>query len=177
MLPTYCLEFRGRVVPFWRLVDWPTLPRLKPRQFFCRSRPASTDPLRWQRSPAAADKKVRSIYAVDDMPWVTALYADLLQAAGHTVRIFNHREQALEALSAERHRPSLLVTNYLGLTMPINQFLEACRELHPKVRILMASGFSRQEMRFTRVEPDHFIQKPFAPREFEYAVKAALACG
>ena len=116
-----------------------------------------------------------AIYAVDDLPHLTELYRTLLEATGYVVRTFNHRAKALAALKTERHRPALLITNYLGLSMPVNQFIQACRLVHPTLRILMASGFDQSEMRFSQVVPDSFIQKPFTPEEFQRAVMGALA--
>jgi response regulator RpfG family c-di-GMP phosphodiesterase len=116
-----------------------------------------------------------SIYAVDEEPRLTELYTTLLEATGYLVKPFNHRPKALAALQADRQRPALLITNYLGRSMPVNQFIQACRFAHPRLRILMASGLDQSEMRFSRCKPDRFIQKPFTPEEFRQVVKGALA--
>jgi CheY-like chemotaxis protein len=150
---------------------------LNPRRvFFPSTTRGAAASSRGDSAPPASRVSV-SIYAVDDVPRLTELYARLLQDSGLTVRTFNDRVEALAVLAADRNRPRLLITDYLGLTMPVNQFLESCRLVHPGLRILMASGFCESEMRFTRVRPDCFIQKPFAPDEFERAVRAALAIG
>lgn len=114
------------------------------------------------------------IYAVDDHPCLTELYAGLLGAIGYVVRTFNLRADALAALKTDKNRPALLITDYRGLSMPVNQFIRACRSIHPRLRILMASGFNEHEMQFCRVRPDRFIQKPFSPKEFQHTVKALL---
>jgi response regulator RpfG family c-di-GMP phosphodiesterase len=116
-----------------------------------------------------------SIYAVDDATRLTELYTTLLEVAGYIVRTFNHRAKALAALKVDRKRPTLLITNYLGLSMPVEHFIEACRLIHPSLRILMASGYDQSEMRFSGVRPDRFIHKPFTPEEFQQAVKDSLA--
>jgi CheY-like chemotaxis protein len=136
-----------------------------------------SDSLSFQRtSPAGAALRPAGslIYAVDDLPFLTELYTRLLTTAGHVVRTFNERGKALAALEKDRTRPALLITDYLGLSMPVNQFMEACRSVHPRLRILMASGFNPSEMQFSRVKPDRFIQKPFTAEEFQQVVKAAL---
>ena len=115
-----------------------------------------------------------SIYAVDDVPYLTELYVNLLASTGHLVRTFNNRPKALAALKIEDRVPALLITDYRGLSMPVNQFLQECRLLHPSLRILMASGFTESEMRLLHVKPDRFIQKPFSAQEFQQAVKAVL---
>ena len=124
--------------------------------------------------PTGTTAKPLTVYAVDDLPRLTDLYANLLREAGYGVCTFNHRGDALAALQASKNRPDLLISDYLGLTMPVNDFLQGCRLLHPRLRILVASGFTADEMRFTGVQPDFFLHKPFTPAEFQQAVKAAL---
>jgi DNA-binding NtrC family response regulator len=91
------------------------------------------------------------------------------------VRSFNLRIEALAAFRAERRKPDLLVTDYCGLSMPVERFIDHCLEVHPDLRILMASGFSQTSMRFFSVRADRFIQKPFTAEEFLQEVRAALA--
>jgi len=116
-----------------------------------------------------------SIFVVDDVPRLTELYSSLLEASGYVVTSFNDRLAALKALSSATRSPSLLITDYIGLSMPIDKFMVACRGLYPELPILMASGFYELDMRPLRVKPNRFIQKPFTPEELRRAVKAALA--
>lgn len=116
-----------------------------------------------------------SIYAVDDLPHLTELYRTLLETAGYIVRTFNERTKALAALTVAERKPDLLITDYRCISMPAGQFICACRRVHPKIRILMASGFNPGDMRLCLARPDRFIQKPFTPEEFQREVRAALA--
>jgi DNA-binding NtrC family response regulator len=115
------------------------------------------------------------IYAVDDAPDLTGLYAALLGATGYIVRAFNDRAEALAALKEARTKPALLITDYRGLSIPIDQFMCHCLAVHPALRILMASGYSHADVGFSQATPDRFIQKPFTPEELQQEVKAALA--
>ena len=115
------------------------------------------------------------IYAVDDMEDLTELYTTLLEAIGYSVKTFNNRAEALSALTAEKTKPKLLITDYLGLSMSVDQFLRRSLAVHPTLRILMASGFDRTGMRFLQASPDRFLEKPFTPEELQREVRAALA--
>ena len=115
------------------------------------------------------------IYAVDDDPELTELYTNLLEVTGYSVRTFNDRAEALAVLKADRTKPNLLITDYLGLSMPVDSFMHRSLAVHPTLRILMASGLSPKEVRFSSVRPDRFIQKPFTGEEFLEEVRAALA--
>jgi DNA-binding NtrC family response regulator len=116
-----------------------------------------------------------SIYVVDDAPCLTKLYATLLETAGYNSRTFNDRVEALAALKADRKKPDLLITDYRGLSITVDQFMHQCLVVHPALRILMASGFSQTDLRFSQAIPDRFIQKPFTAEVLLQEVKAALA--
>ena len=125
---------------------------------------------------AARAKKIepRSIYIVDDLPRLTELYTRLLEPIGFPTRTFNDRTEALNALKTDRKPPLLLITDYLGPSLPVDQFLQSCRLVHPSLRILMASGLAQSQMRFSEAKPDRFLQKPFTAAELQREVRAAL---
>lgn len=116
-----------------------------------------------------------SIYIVDDEPRLTDLYAIILEGRGYAVRAFNNRVEALASLKGDRRKPDLLIMDYLGHTMPVEQFMQRCLLAHPTLRILMATGFSHVDAKFSHIRPDRFLQKPFTAEEFLREVKAALA--
>jgi len=122
----------------------------------------------------SATPQPASIYAVDEVPGLTELYTSLLGEVGYVARTFNHRAKALAALKTASRKPALLITNYRGSSMSISDFIRTCRCIHPRLRILMASGFAQSEMKLFGVKPDRFIEKPFTPNEFHEAVKSVL---
>lgn len=115
------------------------------------------------------------IYVVDDEPRLTDLYTIILEAKGYFVRSFIDRTEALAELKGSTRKPDLLIMDYLGHTMSIDRFMQLCLLAHPTLRILVASGFSQSDARFTHVKPDRFLQKPFTAEEFLREVDAALA--
>jgi CheY-like chemotaxis protein len=114
------------------------------------------------------------IYVVDDLPRLTELYATLLSETAYEVKTFNDRRTALAVLRQDR-APALLITDYLGSTMPICRFIQQSRGVHPRLRILMASGLDPAQMQFSSGRPDRFLQKPFTAHEFQQAITAVLA--
>jgi DNA-binding NtrC family response regulator len=116
-----------------------------------------------------------SIYIVDDEPRLTDLYSIILEGRGYAVKAFNHRVEALASLKGDRRKPDLLIMDYLGHSMSVDQFMQRCLLAHPTLRILMATGFSQVDAKFSYIRPDRFLQKPFTADEFLQEVKAALA--
>jgi len=115
-----------------------------------------------------------SIYVVDEAEGQAELYTLFLKGTGCIVRAFNDRAEALVALMKDRTRPDLLITDYLGESMPIDRFLQYCLVVHPSLRILMATELGQKDVRASCVRPDRFIQKPFTADEFLQEVRAAL---
>ena len=140
---------------------------MKALKLFSRRNTASASASRAAEAPL--------IYAVDDVPDLTELYITLLESTGYRVRTFNDRAEALSALNADRTKPDLLITDCVGPSMPVDRFMQRCLVVHPTLRILMASGFSRTDVRLSQARPDRFIQKPFTAEEFLQRVRAVLA--
>jgi CheY-like chemotaxis protein len=115
------------------------------------------------------------IYAVDDMPYLTELYESLLEEGGYVVRTFNNRAMALASMEADGERPALLITDYVGISMPADEFMRACRAAHPALRILMVSGLDPAEMLLLRAKPNRFMNKPFTTERLLREVRATLA--
>ena len=116
-----------------------------------------------------------SIYVVDNDEALTELYVILLEAKGYRVRAFNDRAEALAALENDSRRPDLLIMDYLGHLMPLDRFVHRSLAAHPTLRILMASGLSPAEARFSSARFGRFIRKPFTGEELLKEVRAALA--
>jgi len=134
-------------------------------------------PLRQRGDFAAAGSPPREatlIYVVDDQEALAELYTIFLEAIGYNVRSFTDRADALAALLMEPAKPDLLITDYLGLSMPVDDFIRHCRVAHPELRILMASGCLGSDAGYIQPMPDRFIQKPFTAEELRREVQAAL---
>jgi CheY-like chemotaxis protein len=128
-------------------------------------------------APARGSVDSPSIYAVDDTAGLTDLYKAVLEPEGYSVKTFHLRARALTALAAADKCPDLLISDFIGLSMPAHQFIQASRAIYPGLRILMASGLSPSSMHFARGKPDWFLHKPFTPDQLLRAVKLALAAG
>lgn len=115
-----------------------------------------------------------SVYVVDEAKGLTELYTLFLKGTGFVVRAYDHRADALAALSVDKMRPDLLITDYLGDSMPVDRFLQRCRVVHPSLRILIVSELSQRDVMSCCVRQDRFIQKPFTADEFLQEVRSAL---
>ena len=115
------------------------------------------------------------VYVVDDEPRLLDLYTIILEANGYAVRAFSNRIEALAELKGAVRKPDLLIMDYLGHTLAVDEFMKYCLRAHPGLRIVVASGFSQVDARFSGVRPDRYLQKPFTAEEFLREAEAALA--
>ena len=144
--------------------------------FQCEHHPATgrLPPVPTRRHAAAPPKdNVATVYVVDDDEGLTELCSIILEAAGYDVKTFNDRAVALAALKAESNLPDLLITDYRGRSMLVDQFMQECLAAHPALRILMASGFNQADAGL-RIRPKRFIRKPFTTKELLREVQATL---
>lgn len=177
------MKFHTKVFPLELVSQKPVAPSLKLAITATNIAQAiwpiqSTKPVGAQDGPSPwelAPDDCSLIYIVDDEPRLTDLYSIILEGIGYGVRAFNSRVDALASLKGERKKPDLLIMDYLGHAMSVDQFMQRCLLAHPALRILMATGFSQVDAKFSHIAPDRFLQKPFTAEEFLREVKAALA--
>jgi len=118
-----------------------------------------------------------TVLVVDDEDIVRVVVTRMLQRLGYRPLTARDGYEALEAFRANRED---IVAVLLDLTMPRMDGEEACRELRrvdPQVPIVIASGYSEQEVaeRFATHRISGFIQKPYRLETLAARLRAALA--
>jgi PAS domain S-box-containing protein len=124
-------------------------------------RPAAPGPVR--EAAAVTIGQRATILIVDDEEMVRTLSSAMLQAFGYDTLAAVDGQDALEIFRQEGDRISLVL---LDQSMPRMDGLEVftqMRRLRPGVKVLLASGYSEDEVseRFKGLDLNGFIQKPF----------------
>ena len=116
------------------------------------------------------------LFVVDDEPMLLELATVILEPLGYTVKTFRDPESALQAFTAAKPRPAIILTDYAMHTMNGMELIEACRRLHPRQKILLLSGTVDQQVyRNSAFKPDRFLAKPYQAKQLTDAVKELLA--
>jgi two-component system, cell cycle response regulator CpdR len=119
------------------------------------------------------------ILIAEDEEGLRSLVARALSQDGHAVTTANDGAEALDVLEREHGAFELLLTD---IRMPIMDgialALAAARD-HPKVAILLMTGYADQRERVSGLEAIicDVIAKPFAVAEIKFAVASAVAKG
>ncbi len=127
-------------------------------------------------TPAAAPG---CVLIVDDDEAIRITVGDMLELEGFEVVRASDGREAVAIFQAEPERFRLVL---MDLTMPHLDGVQACmamRCIRANVRVVLMSGFDRQEAigRFKGAAPAGYLQKPFAYAELFKVLHAALAAG
>ncbi|MGM0576743.1 MAG: response regulator [Myxococcota bacterium] len=103
------------------------------------------------------------VLVVDDETWVRQFIGEVLADHGHQVLYAVDGEEAVEVYRERGERIDLVI---LDMTMPRlggAETLDALRTLDPDTRVVVTSGYTREETAsaFGASQPDGFLQKPF----------------
>ena len=118
-----------------------------------------------------------TILLADDEEAIRALGARMLSRMGFTVLMAADGQDAVDLYRERKDEVSLVI---LDLTMPRMDGQEAFRELReldPKVRVIVSSGYSEQEaiVGFSNQSLAGFLQKPYTMAQLTELLRVALA--
>ncbi|MBC7365944.1 MAG: response regulator, partial [Undibacterium sp.] len=142
--------------------------------------PCATGPAETPASVAPARTLWRGqgvVLIADDEETIRSTAARMLRALGFdTALVANGRE----AVDAFRENPGAYALVLLDLTMPHmdgEQAFTELRRLQPDVRVVLMSGFNRQEAvaRFTGKGLASFLQKPFSMEALTEVMQSVLS--
>ena len=124
--------------------------------------PCQTLPEGVPDAPAAAGER-ETILIVDDEEMIRTLSVAMLEAFGYETLVATDGEKALEIFRSEGSRISLVLLDQSMPTMDGLEVFKQMRRIRPEVKVLLASGFSEQEVsaRYRGLGLNGFIQKPF----------------
>lgn len=103
------------------------------------------------------------ILLVDDEKGVIEVCSDMLETLGYQVKTAGNGIEAIEIIKEEKTRISLVVLDMVMPKMDGRETFDHIRALEPDIKILLSSGYSREEEIAQMLEKgcDGFILKPF----------------
>jgi signal transduction histidine kinase/CheY-like chemotaxis protein len=116
------------------------------------------------------------ILIVDDEKIVRQLAHATLTRCGYDVLVAEDGRAAVDLFARESHRVSAVVLDVTLPDMSGDEAMTRLREIHPRVKVIVSSGFSQSEAveRFRGHALDGFLQKPYKSRELASLVKETL---
>ncbi|MDO9370370.1 MAG: response regulator [Sphingopyxis sp.] len=115
----------------------------------------------------AATPSARTILAVDDDPIILMNTAALLEDLGHQVFEASSGQEALDQL-ARRPEIDLLITDHAMPGMTGSELIDAARALRPELSVILATGFSGEDVVSSRGLTR--LNKPYSFAELQVAV-------
>lgn len=116
------------------------------------------------------------ILFVDDEEIIRSVGKAILEELGYKVYLAENGVQALEVYAREKKHISLVILDVVMPVMGGKETLMRLKENHPKVRVLISSGFNQEGAVNELLESGArgFIQKPYSMPELCRAVAAAI---
>ena len=104
-----------------------------------------------------------SILLVDDEKGVIEVCSEMLENLGYQVTAVSSGKEAIEAISSGKDRMDLVILDLVMPRMSGQQVFEKIRALDPDIKVLVSSGYSREEEieKMMQKGCDGYILKPF----------------
>ncbi len=104
-----------------------------------------------------------SILLVDDEKGVIEVCSEMLESLGYQVTAVSSGKEAIEALTSAKERMDLVILDLVMPRMNGRQTFEKIRALDPDIKVVVSSGFSREEEieKMMQQGCDGYILKPF----------------
>jgi two-component system, cell cycle sensor histidine kinase and response regulator CckA len=117
-----------------------------------------------------------TILVVDDEPSVRALAGFILRRRGYSVLEASNGREALDVVERHVDPIDLLVSDVQMPVMGGRELAEALAEVSPSTKVLLLSGFSRDNLLYEGMLNDRFsfLSKPFTATELEFRVRQLL---
>ena len=119
-----------------------------------------------------------NVLIVDDDEMVMDIGNQFLKRMGYTVRTASSGQKALDIVKQAPDRIDCLLLDFTMPGMDGLETMQQVRKLRPDARIIITSGYARQqiEARFAHVgPPDDFIQKPFEMKSLEEKLERVIS--
>ncbi len=117
-----------------------------------------------------------TILFVDDEPAITELGKNILERLGYRVITFMSPTEALEAFRKTPSAFDLIITDMTMPGMTGAQLAESVRKINPHIPIILTTGYSEKitATQANEMGIDHFISKPFSPKELALLIRQLL---
>ena len=117
------------------------------------------------------------ILLVDDEPLIGQVGAELLKSLNYDVLVAQNGNEALELYSRNREKIRLVILDMVMPGMGGDQVFEKLKEIDPRVRVLLSSGYSLNEQAEEILNKgcQGFLQKPFNMVDLSNKLKQILA--
>ena len=133
-------------------------------------------PHRVMSASSKPEKKPPLIFIVDDNPDLTEMAEMVLLGEGYRCARFGDPQEVLQSFQQNAERPDLLLTDYEMGSMNGLELIEHCRRDVPGLKAVLLSGTVEASTALRHpVRINHFLSKPYQPRDLMALVKSLLA--
>lgn len=117
------------------------------------------------------------ILVVDDEPVMRTVAKAILEELGYEVLLAENGQKGLELYKAEHHKIDLVILDMLMPVMNGKQCFEKLQKANPTVKVILSSGFSKEEDVLEMKEKGlrKFVRKPFRSSTLSQVVNEVIS--
>jgi signal transduction histidine kinase/CheY-like chemotaxis protein len=137
---------------------------------------APTDPIAPSETKAGMEQAGKIILLVEDDPMIRSLVSQTLEAQDYKVLVADDGWEAVQLARKFVGKIDLLFTDVVMPGLGGAELSVAVRELHPEIKLLFMSGYSRSQVAEEGVPPEAaLLEKPFMPDKVVSIIRDLLA--
>jgi PAS domain S-box-containing protein len=127
-------------------------------------------------APTKAERGVGTILLVDDEETVLQVTAEMIEKLGYTVIKARSGPEAIEKFRQGREQIRMVILDMVMPEMNGGQVFDELRKIDPRLKVLLASGFSLQGQARQIMQRgcSGFIQKPFTMEDLSVKLRLIL---
>ena len=117
-----------------------------------------------------------TILVVDDEEIIRHLAKDVLGSLGYEVMLAANGKEGIRLYKEHHERIALVILDMIMPQMGGAQTLAGLKEVNPKVKVILCSGFARDDTagRLLQEGATNFIQKPYTMKSLADVVRSTL---
>jgi CheY-like chemotaxis protein len=133
-------------------------------------------PVQQEKPQAAPVKGEGTVLLVDDEEIILTVSREILEHLGYTVLLARNGHEALSMYEQNRERITLVILDMIMPDMKGSQTYDGLKEIDPKVRVLLSSGYSLDGQAAELLDRgcNAFIQKPYNSAKLSEKIREVM---
>ena len=116
----------------------------------------------------------KRIVVVDDEPDLARLFCDSLQSAGYKTQAFDDPEVAIEHISTNNSKISLVITDWKMPQLNGLELTKIVSQIDDKIKVMLMSAYELDQDQLREINKNDYLRKPIHMSKLIESVKLQL---
>jgi DNA-binding response OmpR family regulator len=116
----------------------------------------------------------KRIIVVDDEPDLARLFCDSLQSAGYKTQAFDDPEVAIEHISTNNSKISLVITDWKMPKLNGLELTKRISQIDDKIKVMLMSAYELDQDQLREINKNDYLRKPVHMSKLIDSIKLQL---